>query len=270
MLVQQEVNGLLSNAYVPEGHMVYGHWTNALIFEKQEVYNLSSNADVLNEQEVNDLTSNADALNEREANGLSNAHMPNRQEVNDLTTRNAGVLNEQEAESLSNATSANRHVVNDLISNAVLNEQETYILSDAQPQNKNDWLCCQTQISSVNANSVLAWIAILEWVGRFEDDNILATLEWESSLQGSCSILATSKWVSHYDKYTWNHYQAQSSCQDKIIILFDVTMSIIQLYVKIILTLFDCGFCYYNTPIDIATKCHVDQIKAKAEHVKKT
>ena len=84
------------------------------------------------------------------------------------------------------------------------------------------------------------------------------------------SILATSEWVSSQAQSSiWHYCQAQTSCKNVITILFDVVLSFMQFYVKILLTLFDCVSSHYNTPIDVAAKCLLINLKLHQNMLRK-
>ena len=127
---------------------------------------------------------------------------------------------------------------------------------------KDIWLYCQAQI---------IWPSCQAQISPDDADSILATPEWVSSLEGADSILAPQELVSSPDKdiwqfcqaqiFTWFHCQAKNGCKNNSRTLFDVVMSIMQFYVNMMLTLFDYGFCHYNTPTDIPTKCLLIKLK---------
>jgi hypothetical protein len=103
-------------------------------------------------------------------------------------------------------------------------------------------------------------LATPEWVSSLEGEiSTLATPEWVSNCEGEPNTLATLQWVSSIrnKKYIWLLCQAQTSA----VKLLNELMSIMTLYVRIVLTLFDCNYCYHITFIDIPLKCHLIKLK---------
>ena len=257
-----------------------GYHMVCMMLDEQKVDDLG-NACLLDEHKVDDL-GNACVLDEQKADGLGDACVLDEQKADGLV--DDCVLDEQKVECLVNDCMLDKHRAECLVDDCMLDEHRVECLGDTHIQkveclvddhksaecltynqnadgyvDDNDTAECLVNDHPIAQCLGNAYMVNEKTGGSLFNDHFYA-IWWVNNYP----ILVTAAFLDEYKATMEN-----SRLKYYAVYAADGSMSILQLYLQIMLTLLDCVFVHNNTSICIARKCLLIKLKLNQNMVRR-